>query len=80
MVNDDFQTLSVLFSSLGAGAPPEGAGARPPSVPWPRGAARAPRTTNVYRSWKTSVSVLPLPLRRIVPVAPRYAPVPPVIA
>jgi hypothetical protein len=32
------------------------------------------------RSLNTSVSVLPLPLRRIVPATPTYAPVPPVIA
>ena len=33
-----------------------------------------------YRSENTSVSTFPFPLRRIVPVAPSYAPVPPVIA
>jgi hypothetical protein len=62
--------------------------ARPPTTParhfpslssWPRSAA-SDGGRHPYRSSKTSVSVLPLPLRRIVPAAPAYAPVPPVIA
>ena len=45
----------------------------------PRTRRRSP-SLGAQRSSNTSVSVLPLPLRRMVPAAPTYAPVPPVIA